>query len=141
MVSDRVDSINLNDLGGHDFLRRNPKCFGAKFTGLPEQFIVFPNIKLNSGKANNENSNTQFGSTKRARSQSKNKDHSKSMYGKHMSKRTQSKIYIYDVSSLLHITKEFAELYQISELNLKTICEQNIATAMSLKRFDVVRVN
>jgi len=142
MVSERVDSINLNDLAGHDFLKRNPKCFGAKFTGLPEQFIVFPNEYINqsSAKANPDSQNLQFGN-KRARSHSKNKGHSSSMYGKHMSKRTQGKVYIYNVSFLLNMSKEFAEIYQISELSLKTICEQNIAAAVGLKRFDVVRVS
>ncbi len=27
----------------HDFLKKNPKCFGAKFTNLPEQFLIFAN--------------------------------------------------------------------------------------------------
>jgi hypothetical protein len=27
----------------HDFLKKHPKCFGAKFTNLPEQFLIFTN--------------------------------------------------------------------------------------------------
>jgi hypothetical protein len=27
----------------HDFLKKHPKCFGAKFTNLPEQFLIFAN--------------------------------------------------------------------------------------------------
>lgn len=32
----------------HEFLKKNPKCFGGKFTGLPENFIVFTNQGISS---------------------------------------------------------------------------------------------
>jgi hypothetical protein len=31
----------------HNFLKKNPKCFGARFTNLPEQFIIFNNEGFN----------------------------------------------------------------------------------------------
>lgn len=140
MMNER-ESINLNDIVGHDFLKRNPKCFGAKFSGLPEQFIIFPNegITQNSTKMNQREHENNMQFTKR-RTHTKSKVGSKFMYGKHLSKRSQSRVYIYDISFLLHMGRDFAELYNISESSLQSICEQNITTAINFKRYDIVRI-
>lgn len=133
------ESINLNDLVGHDFLKKNPKCFGARFSGLPNHLLIFANegVSHNSTKVNQHES-LHF--TKRMRSHAKSKGNAKTMY-KHMTKRTQSKVYVYDVSFLLAISRDLAEEYFISEMSLKAICEKNIAIAVGLKCFDIVKVN
>lgn len=132
------ESINLNDLVGHDFLKKNPKCFGAKFCGLPNHFLIFANegVSHNSTKVNQHES-LHF--TKRMRSHTKSKGNAKTMY-KHMAKRTKSKAYVYDVTFLLAISQGLAENYFISEMSLKVICEKNIDIAVGLKRFDIVKI-
>ena len=138
MGSER-ESINLNDLVGHDFLKKNPKCFGAKFGGLANHFIIFSNEEIapNSTKTNSHSEGLQF--TKRMRSNSKSKGSAKTMY-KHVAKRTQSKVYVYDISFLLAISRELAEEYFISDMNLNVLCEKNMAVAVGLKRFDIVKI-
>lgn len=139
-IMNERESINLNDLVGHDFLIRNPKCFGAKFSGLPEQFIIFPNATNLSTKTQKDNDSMHF--TKRFRSNTNSKKNcNKFMYSKHSTKRSSlTKIYIYDISQLLCLSRDFAEQYQITSESLKKSIEQNIATAISFKRFDIVRV-
>ena len=140
-VMNERESINLNDLVGHDFLIRNPKCFGAKFSGLPEQFIIFPNEGATHLKTQKDHDNLQF--TKRFRSNTNSKKNiNKYMYSKLSAKRSsQTKVYIYNISQLLGLSRDFAEQYQISSTSLKKSIEQNISTAISFKRFDIVRVS
>jgi hypothetical protein len=62
-------------------------------------------------------------------------------HNKQLAKRVQAKVYIHNISILININKEFAENYLIIEPNLKKHCDQNIMTAVYLKRFDIAKVN
>ncbi len=64
----------------------------------------------------------------------------KSQHNKQLAKRVQAKVYIHDITNLVNIQKEFAENYLISDLNLKKLCDQNLMTAVQLKRYDIAKV-
>lgn len=57
-----------------------------------------------------------------------------------LSRRIRAKFYIFDLSNLIQINRELAEKYLIKMDNLEKLCEQNLFSAIQLKRYDVVKV-
>jgi hypothetical protein len=52
----------------------------------------------------------------------------------------QAKVYVFDISNLINIRREFAERYHVNG-NLERTCEHNMAIAIQDKRPDIVKVN
>lgn len=129
----------------HEFLKKNPKCFGAKFTGLPEQMIIFLNQGLNlNSKANQKESDSSSQSSKRNRSSSNkiNKQNVISSSNRHIAKhqRQQGKVIVLDISLIINVRRDLAEKYVASGDSIEKMCEKNLELSISFKKYDIAKI-
>ncbi|RNA27104.1 WD repeat-containing 59, partial [Brachionus plicatilis] len=124
----------------HEFLKKYPKCFGAKFSGLPENFIFFTNEGISTSTKSKESEYGLSSSLKRNRGQGNNPGKTKITSSKSFLKRIITKVVIFEIANSLTIRRDLAEKYEIKSDNLEKLCNQNIQIAAQAGRYDIIKI-